>query len=95
MFAVQSISSYLDEHAQEAANLFKSVVFRTLWILWRSRARHGCRSRQPIKATGSARGTAATVESAKATPSPDYARASETEPGPPRHQRAPARGISV
>ena len=29
MFAVQSISSYLDEHAQEAANLFKSVVFRT------------------------------------------------------------------
>ena len=38
MFTVQSISSYLDDHAQEAANLFKSIVFRTLWILWCSRA---------------------------------------------------------
>src|SRR4029077_1908376 len=43
----------------------KSVVFRR--ILWRCRARNGCRARQAIKVTGSARGTAATVESAKAT----------------------------
>ena len=93
MFTVQSISSYLDDHAREAANLLNQSCSGR--ILWRCRARNGCRARQVIKATGSARGTAATVESAKATPSPDYARASETELGPPRHQRAPARGISV
>ena len=94
MFTVQSISSYLTSMRKKPPICLNQSCSGP-WILWRCRARNGCRSRQPIKATGSARGTAATVESAKATPSPDYARASETELGPPRHQRAPARGISV
>ena len=89
----RAVNLFISGRSCAASRQFvKSVVFRTDFM--RCRARNGCRARQALKATGSARGTAATVESAKATPSPDYARASETELGPPRHQRVPGRGIS-